>query len=297
VQLFPERVRLGRRLILAAALLSLLVHLLGGSLWAFLNRTTHKPGQTAERVAKISPITIEQIPPTPVPTPQPQPMAPVKHAPPPRHVAFPVTPHFSVPTLAPEVAPSNAPHATIRHAPARVVAVVPVPHGARGGHASVAGGLTSDQISEYEGTFRKTIAAAQQAVASTPAPQMAVVSTMKDYNNVMHGSVDDIVGGEGVCNPVAEGTTRGIYTYYYLTCSVKYTDGFAERVSFPWPFKFTRRDDPFIRDDGPQRFPPQSPPPGFALPHPFALSRAVCMYFRDECAAVLKREQAGGGPS
>jgi hypothetical protein len=92
------------------------------------------------------------------------------------------------------------------------------------------------------------------------------------------------------------GTTRGPYVYYYLSCSIKYTDGWAEQVSFPWPFHFTHRDDPFAYRNGPQRFPPQGPPPGFVLPHPFALSRALCTYYHAECESVLERERANGGP-
>jgi hypothetical protein len=38
----------------------------------------------------------------------------------------------------------------------------------------------------------------------------------------------------------------------------------------------------------------QPPPPGFALPQPFALSRAVCSFYRAQCEAVIQRETAAG---
>jgi hypothetical protein len=283
---------------------SLFVHLFGGALWSLFMRLLHVPTPPETQVvAKIEPIEIERIRPTPTPTPEPTPR-PVLRIAAPSHTA--VRPKSAPPrerpviaaaTLPPAAEPTARPRpAQIHHPRSQITAMVPVPHGARGA-AHVNGALTEAEIAAMEGSFRRTIAQAQQAVAETPAPQ-AVVGTTKDYNDLLKGSVDDIVGGNGICDPVDEGQTRGPYTYYYLTCSVRYTDGYFERVAFPWPFKFTRGDDPFIHHDGrAHSFPPQPPPEGFVLPRPFALSRAVCTYYREACEAVLKQERAAGtGP-
>jgi hypothetical protein len=40
----------------------------------------------------------------------------------------------------------------------------------------------------------------------------------------------------------------------------------------------------------------RAPPPGWKLPHPFAFSRLVCMFFRDDCQALIDRERAAGDP-
>ena len=298
MQLFPERDRQGRRLVLIAVLLSLFIHFVGGSLWAFLSRLTHQGGRPEDQVvARIETITVER---RPRPTAPPQPKLPAAEAPsrpvPRARVLLPEEPRLAVPTFAPRPEPTAQPQAKLHRLPSQVAATVPVPNGARGRHAA-AGTLSAEQIAALEGSFRKTIDQAQQAVAETPVPHPQVALT-KQYNDVLRGSVDDIVGGNGICYPLDNGTVRGPYTYYYLTCSIKYTDGFAESVSFPWPFHFSRGNDPFASRSGPQRFPPQPPPPGFVLPHPFALSRALCTYYHAECEAVLERERAaGGGPA
>ncbi|MDP9107244.1 MAG: hypothetical protein M3N49_15100, partial [Candidatus Eremiobacteraeota bacterium] len=75
MQLFPERVRSGRKLVVAALILSLLVHAAGGSLWALLGRSARAAAHASETVlAQTQPITIERIvSPSPTPTPAPTP--------------------------------------------------------------------------------------------------------------------------------------------------------------------------------------------------------------------------------
>ncbi|HEV2738489.1 MAG TPA: hypothetical protein VGU66_07920, partial [Candidatus Elarobacter sp.] len=62
MQLFPERARTGRKLLVAALILSLLVHVAGGSLWALLVRSARAAAHVSETVlAQTQPITIERI--------------------------------------------------------------------------------------------------------------------------------------------------------------------------------------------------------------------------------------------
>lgn len=310
--MFPERVRSGRRLLYVAIIFSLIVHLVGGSFWGWLLREVRHQPPPDDLAAHTEPITIERIPiatPRPLATPPPTPPPvqriaqgrprPVvaKHAvvppPRPRARALPVTAQA---TLPPRAEPPPVRHATIHQPPAeKKVAVVPVPHGASGS-AAASGAISPQKLASLDAMFSKTIAQAQHDVASAPqADQAAPVQTMKRYDRILQGSVDEIVGGEGICDPMDEGTVRGPYTYYYLSCSFTYTDGFSERVQFPWPFHFTRQDDPFGRRDGhTHRFPVQPPPPDYTLPHPFAMSRVVCSFYHDECAAIVRKERADG---
>jgi hypothetical protein len=306
VQLFPERDHRGRRFLALALALSLVLHVAGGSLWALLARSAralvHEPEQV---LARTEPITIERIrppSPTPVPTPVPTPppriaqsrphatqLPPAQHpAPRPREV-----PRIVQPTFAPNPEPTAALRVAKNHVPrAQRVAMVRVPRGSRGA-ASASGAI---DVGALDAQFRQTIAQAQHDVATTPVPaRPAGVSTMKRYDKYLAGNIEDVTGGDGSCDPLDDGTYRGGYTWYYLRCTVRYADGYVESVSFPWPFKFTRANDPFYRRDGRRHeFPGQPPPDGFVLPHPFALSRAVCAFYREECKAVIDRERANG---
>jgi hypothetical protein len=305
VQLFPERARSGRKLLVAALILSLFVHVAGGSVWALLVRSARAALHVTETVvAQTQPITIERIVrPSPTPTPSLTPRPRVAQGRPRvtrRPVAQPPSgarpaPLLAQPTFAPHAEPSAAPRVARIHIPrAQRVAVVRAPSGSQG--AASAGGALN--VAALDATFRKTIHQAQHDVAAAPqnAPP-AAVQTMKRYDKYLQGNVEDVTGGNGVCDPLDDGTQRGIYTWYYLRCRVHYADGYAETVSFPWPFKFTRQNDPFARRDGRQHeFPGQPPPDSFVLPHPFALSRAVCAFYHDDCKAVIDRERASGDP-
>lgn len=303
MQLFPERDQRGRRFLALALVLSLVLHFAGGSLWGLFVRSERALTHTPEEVmAKTQPITIERLPspsPTPAPTPTPPPPPPAQSRP--RAVTRPAhraplrvqpVPRLAEPTFEPRAEPSVAPRIAKIHVPrSQRVAVVRVP---RGSHGATATGGTIDTAA-LDAQFRKTIAQAQRDVEATPQPGPAQVSTMKRYDRYLMGNINDVTDANGDCYPLDDGSYRGGYTWYYLRCTVHYGDGYVESVEFPWPFKFTRANDPFFRRDGRRHeFPGQPPPDGFVLPHPFAMSRAVCTYFREECKAVIERERANG---
>ena len=303
MQLFPERDQRSRRLLAWAVALSLVLHFAGGSLWALLVRSERALTHTPEEVmAQTQPVTIERLPPpTPTPAPSPTPTPPPRvvqsrphavehpshHAP----VRVQPAPRLAQPTFAPQPEPSAVPVAKVHVPRAQRVAFVHVP---RGAHGATAASGTLDTAA-LDAQFRQTIAQAQHDVETTPQPQRAAVSTMKRYDRYLMGSVTDVTDANGDCYPIDDGSYHGGYTWYYLHCNVHYGDGFIETVDFPWPFKFTRANDPFARRDGRRHeFPGQPPPDGFVLPHPFALSRAVCAFYREECKAVIDRERAAG---
>lgn len=305
MQLFPERAHRGRRFLALALALSVLLHFAGGSLWALLARSTRALMHEPEVAVRTQSITIELLrPPSPTPVPTPVPtsrpqvaqsrphptrLPPSEQAPPRRRL----TPRVVQPTFAPNAEPTAAPRVAQIHVPrSQRVAMVRVPHGSRGS-ASSSGTI---DVGALDAKFRQTIAQAQHDVATTPVPAApAAGSTMKRYDKYLAGNIEDVTGGNGSCDPLDDGSNHGGYTWYYLRCTVHYEDGYTESVAFPWPFKFTRANDPFIRHDGRRHeFPGQPPPDGFVLPHPFALSRAVCAFYRDECKAVIDKERANG---
>jgi len=101
--------------------------------------------------------------------------------------------------------------------------MVPVPSGARGAHAAP-GAMSADQIAALEGSFRKTIDSSPASGGRTPLPQHQVATT-KQYNDVLHGSVDDIVGGTGLCDPWPMGTFAASLRTTTSAGTIRYTTG------------------------------------------------------------------------
>ncbi len=291
-RLFPERFERGRRLLLAALVLSLLVHLLGGSVAAWLSRFgPHADAHSDDDVAASEPIVISRATPPPTPPPTPKPTA----TPSPEPTPTPVPRATAAPAI-PRTA--RAPHvARAAVLPQKQVAVHELarvrPHAPPQGAART--GYTPSQLAALDAQFRSTISAAQQAVAEGPAQSgssgAGTASTMKRYSRTGYGVPADVLGGGGLCENLDE-QTRGNLTYIYWRCHVRYSDGLTETVEFPWPFVYPRGHTPRPREE----FPAQPPPSDFHLPEVFALSRQVCYYFRDRCDAVLARERAAGLP-
>jgi hypothetical protein len=281
-----------RRALLVAVGISLLVHFFGGGLLGLLARLAPRPPAERDLETVAARITVERATPapTPIPTATPKPLP--TPTPIPRASAAPAVPRIAT---APHVvhvpaarARPVAPHEIARNRPHASPQPRPVPL-ARGSY-------TSGQIASLDDQFRSTIASAQRALAEGPAQSGGTgrgsASTMKRYDAVATGFPADMLGGGGLCDNLSE-ETRGEVTYIYWRCRVRYEDGYAEIVAFPWPFAYPRGHTPRPREN----FPAQPPPPSFHLPDVFALSRQVCYYFRDRCDAVLARERAAGAPS
>jgi hypothetical protein len=279
---------------LLALVLSLVIHFVGGSVWAALTRRL-KPPRERDIASNTQRIEIEKLPPTPTPVPTPRPTPVPTPTPPP-------------PVIGRRPAPQGAPyHVLVRPAPAAAAppahapTAPPViahhvelarPH-APGHRAPRA--LTPQEIAADTAQFSQAIAQAQHDVAQTPAPASAGLQTMKRYDPILDGTPDEVLSGEGYCDPLADPTRKGGYVYYYLSCRIVYSDGYVETVAIPWQYHFTPRNDPFMyRDNHTHRFPVQAPPDGFTLPDPFPLSRAVCAFYKERCEAVIAREKANG---
>ncbi len=158
----------------------------------------------------------------------------------------------------------------------------------------------AQQVQAYQSQWSRTIAEAQHSLTDVPqqSRRPSRMPNERQYEAVMAGTPEQFFSAfQGDCvslqGPMPDGALRA----YYIRCMIRYDDGYFENVSFPWPYQFPPRRDPFderVNYDGRMRFPTQGPPPGFVLPPHFALSRAVCAFFKSQCAELIEREHANG---
>ena len=326
MQLFPQRDRRDRNVLTAALVLSLLLHLIAGGAWVLfaprvapvLAKLMPHPTPTPEYVATSDAITIEKrtVPramrrsPAQRPRAQPRPQrvaqqtapraalpsATLPTLPPPAR-GQPTTEPTAVPTFPPRHATIHHPRAGANAAPPRIVAQhapapVAAPHTAA--RSSARSAYSPQQIAALDAQFSKTIAQAQRSLTDVPRQSRRPATTMKHYQLVMAGSRGDLTSAQGQCR-ATQTWYRGPVVWHYMDCDFIYTDGFSEHVLIPWPQQFARNDDP---SDHPYKlYPVEEPPAGWQLPHPFAFSRLVCIFYKNECQALIERERANGDPN
>jgi hypothetical protein len=309
----PDRPRDDRRLLALALLLSLLVHILGGGLATrfahqlalVVARLVPAPQRTPEEMAATSDIvTIEK---RTVPREvhhQPNPSAPRPVHPAPRPLAHPRTQSApqplaeapARPIVVPTAAPRpirRPPHATVnpgkterKHTQPRprVVAEAPVP-------ATAPNALSAKQIAALDEQFSRTIAQAQRSLTDVP-HQRKPPSTMKRYQMVMTGTLDDIRSAQGECRAI-ETKHDGPYVWHIMDCDFLYTDGYHEHVTIPWWQRYPENDDPELHPR--KMYVVQPPPEGAPAPQPLNFSRLVCTFYKPQCQALIERENAAGG--
>jgi len=220
-------------------------------------------------------------------------------------------PSRGLPTTEPTAVPTFPPrHATIHHpragasAPPRTVAVNPTKTATTTAKTTTAtttaaqsaarSAYSPQQIAAMQTQFSKTIAQAERALTDVPRQARRPATTMKHYQLVMAGSRGDLTSAQGQCR-ATQTWYRGPVVWHYMDCDFIYTDGFSEHVLIPWPQQFPRNDDP---EDHPYKmYPVGEPPPGWVLPHPFAFSRLVCIFYKADCQALIDRERANGDPN
>ena len=313
MQLFPERDdRTDRRLLPIALLLSFLVHLVGVGAWVLFGEHVAPvfaklvPRPTPEIVALSDAITIEKrtVPHEAHPAPQRR-----RARPQPRRLAqVPAPPLPDVPTLPPVLVPTSRPtlvpttEPTYRpepgqiHHPRAEPTHEPTPEPTPRETPTSPPGKTAyspQQIAALDAQFSKAIAQAQHSLAVPPQAHRPA-TTMKRYQQVMAGSRGDLTTAQGQCH-ATQTWYRGNTVWHYQDCEFVYSDGFSEHVLIPWPQAFARNDDPA---DHPYRnYFVQDPPAGWTLPHPFAFSRLICIFYKAECQALIERERANGDPN
>jgi hypothetical protein len=324
VNLFPERADRGNRWLLPLALvLSIAIHFGVGPavrwwwprLDAMVARVVPHPTPTPEIVALSDAITIEkrtvprEVHRAPRPQrraqSQPRPRA-IAQAPAPQSIPIPTLPPVPTAqptaraTVEPTIEPTHRPvHGTIHHPRAQPMPDLrPRPEPTVQPTPSSRSGYSPQQLAALDAQFSKTIAQAQHSLTDVP-PQHRPPARMPNqmrYEAIMAGTPEMFINGQADCNSIQEGTS-GALNYYYLRCFIQYSDGYFEEVSLPWAHYFPRRNDPIDmqRHDGIRRSWLMHPPPaGFVLPPHFALSRAVCTFYRAQCQNIIDRERANG---
>lgn len=236
-----------------------------------------------------------------VPKPQrPTPPHPRSRAMRPRVAQLPVPPALTTPTR--NVQPARP---KVEHEEAHIVKrAAPEPQTAKAnaeGKAERSAGIpqpklpphaySPEQIAAIQSQFSRTIAQARTDLTTLPKPKQSA-STRKHYNAVLAGSLRELLHYEGEYRPT-QVRGNGKYNVYYLHLSIVFSDGTSEDVDLPWPVTYPVSNDPVARHAGLPAVP--APPPGYLLPHPFALSRTVCDFYRADCIAVLKAEGANAG--
>jgi hypothetical protein len=152
---------------------------------------------------------------------------------------------------------------------------------------------TPDQTSQ-EQRYLNAIAQSKADLENIP-PQRQVSSAIRRLNaNMLGSTIQDLQHAQGIVER-AEPCDRYTPHCYFVRARIIYQDGFVELVDVPWPFIFNgMRVDPIQLANG-RYFTPPPPPDGYHLPHPFAPSRFVCTYFKDECKSLFAAEEAAGG--
>jgi hypothetical protein len=153
-------------------------------------------------------------------------------------------------------------------------------------------GFSEQQIAAMNQQFSQAISQSQSDLTNV-APPKQPPSTMKHYDMIMSGTLQDVQRAQGVVDTVYSSGSSGRFNWHYVHVTILYADGYTETIDVPWPFVFPSSNDPIEREQ--RRFLAPPPPDGYVLPHPFPLSRFVCSYYKEECAAVIESEKKNGG--
>lgn len=252
-----------RRLLFLGLVLSLLIHLVGGSLFGLLsraiNRTIPQGRLRAPDVTKADIIHLEKAPPPPVARrrPPPPPPAPILA---PRPIP---APRLVLPELFHES--RRAPHMP---APSRGTGALAEPHvvsPAAGPSAAPKRYYSDEQLAQMNATFAQTIATHQTLAQVNAAMQTAPVVTTKHFEMHYNGIHEGLNPGDGIIEPTKV-ERRGNTMWYYTHYIYMYGDGHVEEDDIPWPFHYPVNDDPFARGD--RRIPLQPPPADYKPDRP-----------------------------
>jgi hypothetical protein len=263
-----------RRFLLIGLMLSLMVHLAGGSLYGLFARAVVKAlpqlaSLQSPQLPKSDVIRLEKAP-------EEQPVAahrPVIHKIPPPPPP-PAEKQLPVPIVAPVEEHHELAHITV-HAPRQVapsqgVGYVEQPHVTRPAAAPPEPKrpqYSQEQLDSLNGQFSQAISSSHQTLAQAnaamaTAPQM----TTKHFQMSFSGIHEGMNPGDGIISIVGEGFRRGNTVYYWTHYEYMYGDGHVEEDDIPWLFHYPIHDDPFARGD--RRVPLQPPPADYKPDRP-----------------------------
>ena len=274
-----------RRYLLIGLMLSLMVHLAGGSLYGLLARVVVKalpqlaslqspplPKSDIIRFEKAQPQTptVAVVQPKPKPQPKPPPPPPPAQRVEPRPIVAPVEQHH-------ELAHVTV-HAPRQSAPSRGEGVAEIPHEVRPAAAPPEPkreGYSQEQLDQLNNSFAQSIAQSHQTLAqANAAMDTAPVITTKHFQMQFNGIHEGMNPGDGIISVVGQGIRRGNVIYYWTHYEYMYGDGHVEEDDIPWLFHYAIHDDPFARGD--RRIPLQPPPADYKPDRPL---KPVLMQF------------------
>jgi hypothetical protein len=259
-----------RRFLLIGLMLSLMVHLLGGSLYGLFARAVVKalpqlaslqapklPKSDIIRLEKAQPTAEPAVPAPPKPRPkQPPPPPPVPHVAQ-RPIVAPVEEHHEIAHI--------TIHAPRQTAPSRGQGVAELPHVVRPAAAppSVKSNQYSDQqIASLNSSFEKALADSHQTLQqANSAMASAPKITSSHFQMTFSGIHEGMNPGDGIITVVSY-QRIGKVMWYYTHYEYEYGDGHIEEDDIPWPFHYGPGEhDPFASGD--RRVAIQPPPPGY----------------------------------
>ena len=253
-----------RRYLLIGLMLSLMVHLAGGSLYGLLTRVINRvmpqlASKQSQPVPKSDIIRLEKAQPTAAPVaaakPQPKPPPPPPPAPhvEPHPIVAPVEEHHELAHI--------TVHAPRQTAPSRGEGVAEIPHVVRPAAAPKTPKqpyYSEDQIAQMNGAFAQSISSSHQTLAqANAAMDTAPTMTTKHFEMHFNGIHEGMNPGDGIITYIKY-ERRGDTMWYWTHYEYMYGDGHVEEDDIPWPFHYPIRDDPFARHD--RRIPLQPPP-------------------------------------
>jgi hypothetical protein len=271
-----------RRLLIAAFVLSVLVHLFGGALWAHVTRAIarvmHRLPQQHEREQEVAtsdvihlerrtvprPAVARRAEPAPHPVRKPQPRPQRRVAVVPRPEAEPSVKAAARP--APSAPPEIAHRAV--HAPPRPVHPQRAASPGAGARQAAAGHktLSAAQIARLNAQFAQTIASSHVDLATIQKRTEEQPVATKRYPLQFAGLQATLQRGEGYIEPITAGQRIGNTVWYYTHYTYMWPDGHLEDDDIPWPFRYPVQHDLFALHI--HLIPLQLPPPGYHLTRP-----------------------------
>jgi hypothetical protein len=255
-----------RRFLLIGLMLSLMVHLAGGSLYGLISRAVVKvlpqwaslqtpvlPKSDVIRLEKVQPkaAPVALAKPLPKPPPPPPPVPRVE----PQPIVAPVEMQHELAHIK-----KFAPRQT---APSHGGSVALMPHVTRPAAAPQTTQkqtyYSENQIAQMNGAFEQSISSSHQTLAqANSAMDTAPVMKQQHFQMNFNGIHEGMNPGDGIISVVGVGERKGDTMWYFTHYEYMYSDGHVEEDDIPWPFHYPIRDDPFARHD--RRIPLQPPP-------------------------------------
>jgi hypothetical protein len=272
------------RLLAGAFVLSVLIHLFGGALWAhttrLIARIMHRLPEQHQREEEVATSDVVRLERRTIPRPaqasraRPRPLPLVRPQPPQPHairVAAAVQP-IPRPRPSAHARPqaSAAPQLAhvVKHAPPRIrkPQVATVTNAGASAATPRKAVLSAERLAALNAQFSATIAASHVDLATIQRQAEARPVAIKRYPMQFTGMQASLQRGEGYIEPTTTGQRIGGTVWYYTHYTYMWPDGHLEDDDIPWPFHFPVQRDLFALHI--HLIPLQLPPPGFRITRP-----------------------------